>query len=291
MTIAVVTVLCLTLILVGGALAQQTAVPTPTIDPSKLPLVKVLATGGTIVNLGTRQNFSGMSGKDLIDSIPDIAQYARVDVEQVVNLPSSKLTPDVWLGIAKRVNEIFSKEQAVAGVVVTHGTDTMEETAYFLNLTVKSDKPVIVTGAQIQKKHADSDGTRNLVSAVRLAANPAARGKGAMIVFNERQILGSRFTSKTNTMRVDGFGGGEMGMLGVIDEDGVWFYNIPTRKHTAASEFDISRMDKLPEVGVVYSYAGAGGGEIEGLAKQGCQGDRFSRDRSGRHQSGKHRGG
>ncbi len=271
-TFAVVMVLWFTLILVAGALAQQTTVPTPNIDPAKLPLVKILATGGTIVNIGTRQNFSGMSGKDLIDSIPDLARYARVDVEQVVNLPSSKLTPDVWLGIAKRINEILTKGQDVAGVVVTHGTDTMEETAYFLNLTVRSEKPVIVTGAQIQKKHADSDGTRNLISAVRLAADPAARGKGAMIVFNERQILASRFTSKTNTMRVDGFGGGEMGMLGVIDEDGVWFYNIPTRKHTAASEFDISRLDKLPEVGIVYSYAGAGGGEIEGLTNRGVKG-------------------
>ncbi len=246
--------------------------PAPTVDPSKLPLVKVLATGGTIVNVGTRQDFQGMKGQDLIDSLPDIAQYARIEVEQIVNLPSSKLTPDVWLVIGKRINEIFATEPGVSGIVVTHGTDTMEETAYFLNLTVRSDKPVVLTGAQIQRKYVDSDGTRNLTSAIRLAGSPSAKGKGAMILFNERQIISARNATKVNTVRVDGFSGGELGFLGYVDEDGIWFYHSPARRHTLNSEFDISKLEKMPQVDIVYSYSGVPGTQLASLTAAGVKG-------------------
>jgi L-asparaginase len=163
----------------------------------KLPLVKVLATGGTIVNLGgTTKDFEGLSGADLVASVPGLDEYARVEVEQVVNLPSSRLTPDVWLTIAKRINEIFRDDPEVAGVVITHGTDTMEETAYFLNLTIKSEKPVVLTGAMISAKYQDSDGPRNLLSAVRVAASENAKGKGVLLLSNERQVFAARDVEK-----------------------------------------------------------------------------------------------
>ena len=155
----------------------------------ELPTVKILATGGTIVNLGgTTANFEGLSGADLVASVPGLDEYANIEVEQVVNVPSSRLTPEIWLTISRRINEIFSKGEA-DGVVITHGTDTMEETAYFLNLTVKSEKPVVLVGAMISAKYHDSEGPRNLLSAVRVAASPNSVNKGVLLVSNEGKYL------------------------------------------------------------------------------------------------------
>src|SRR5262249_43169561 len=140
-----------------------------------------------------------------------------------------------------------------AGVVVTHGTNSLEETAYFLNLTVKSDRPVILVGSMRPSTAISADGPLNLLNAVRTAVAPEARGKGGLVVLND-EINGARDVTKTNTYRVETFRAPELGLLGYVDEDKVSFYRSSTRRHTLNAEFDVSRVSQLPKVAILYSY-------------------------------------
>ena len=164
--------------------------------------------------------------------MPQIRQIADIKVEQVANVVSSDITLDIWLKLAQRINRILADDPAVAGVVVTHGTNTLEETAYFLNLTVKSDRPVVLVGSMRPATAISADGPLNLLNAVRTAIARDARGKGAMIVMND-EINGARDVTKTNTFRVETFRSPELGALGYVDEDKVAFYRASTRRHTA----------------------------------------------------------
>jgi L-asparaginase len=231
----------------------------PSASATARPKVLVLSTGGTIAGTGASptdlSNYRAgtLSGQALVDAVPQIRQIADVTVEQIANVNSSDITLDIWLKLAQRINRILADDPAVAGIVVTHGTNTLEETAYFLNLTVKSDRPVVLVGAMRPATAISADGPLNLLNAVRTAISPDARGKGALIVMND-EINGARDVTKTSTYRVETFRSPELGALGSVDDDKVAFYRASTRRHTADSEFDVSALTTLPRVDIVYSY-------------------------------------
>src|SRR5262245_51550770 len=167
---------------------------------SDLPRVVVLATGGTIAGEqgepGTLGNYEIRKPiAEIVAQVPELKKYAQVETEQFSNIPSAMMTPDQWLLLAKRINTIFDKRSEVAGIVVTHGTDRLEETAFFLHLTVKSDKPIVVVGAQRPPTGISPDGPINLLSAVRVAVAHDSRGKGALVVMDER-IISARDAQK-----------------------------------------------------------------------------------------------
>jgi len=249
--------------------------------PAALPLVYVLSTGGTIAGKGasstnlSEYKGSTLLGSDLIAAVPEIRQYARVEVEQVVNVSSPNMTPDVWRTLALRINALFAENPAVAGVVITHGTSTLEETAYFLNLTVAHDRPVVLVGAQRPATAISADGPINLLNAVRTAAAPEARGKGVLVVMND-EINGARDVTKSNTYRLETFRSGELGFLGYVDDDKVTFYKASTKRHTSKSEFRVTADTKFPTVEVVASYAQSSTVPILALARDGVDGIIFA---------------
>jgi L-asparaginase len=207
------------------------------------PSVWVLSTGGTIAGTGssatdlTNYRSGTILGEDLVKVVPQIKDVANVTVEQVINVPSPAITIDNWLTLANRINQLFREHPDLAGVVVTHGTDTLEETAYFLHLTVKFDRPVVIVGSMRPATAISADGPLNLLDAVRVASAPEARGKGVLVVMND-QINGARDVTKTNTHRVETFRSPELGFLGYVDEDKVAFLRNSTKRHTVNSEFD-----------------------------------------------------
>ncbi|MEO5739501.1 MAG: asparaginase [Vicinamibacterales bacterium] len=247
----------------------------------ELPLVWVLSTGGTIAGKGTSatdlSNYKpgALLGEELVSSVPQIKQVANVKVEQIVNVNSSDITLENWLTLANRINRIFADDQKVAGIVVTHGTNTLEETAYFLNLTVKHERPVVLVGSMRPATAISADGPLNLLNAVRTASSPDARGKGALIVMND-EINGARDVTKTNTYRVETFRAPELGLLGYVDEDKVSFYRASTRRHTFNSEFDVSAVKELPKVEIVYSYVEPNTAIIQALVASGARGIVFA---------------
>ncbi|MGE4062219.1 MAG: asparaginase [Rhodospirillaceae bacterium] len=248
-------------------------------EPS-LPTVKIFTTGGTIAGSGssptdmTNYKAGGISGEQLVNSVPQLKQLARTPVEQIANVGSYDLTIAIWLDLARKINESLA-DPAVSGVVITHGTNTIEETAYFLNLTVKSDKPVVLVGAMRPATAISADGPLNLINAVRVAIAPAARGKGVMVVLND-EISAARDVTKEHTMRVEAFRPTDFGYLGYIDEDKVAFYRAPVHRHTLNSEFDVSKLDKLPAVDILYEYIQPTIGLVDALVKLGSQGIVFA---------------
>ncbi len=248
---------------------------------TELPLVWVFSTGGTIAGQGTSStdlsNYKSGSllGEDLVTAVPEIKKVANVKVEQIVNLNSSDITIGNWITLANRINSVFANDPKVAGVVVTHGTNTLEETAYFLNLTVKYDRPVVLVGSMRPATAISADGPLNLLNAIRTAASPEARGKGALIVMNE-EINGARDVTKTNTYRVETFRAPELGYLGYVDDDKISFYRTSTKRHTVNSEFDVSGLTELPKVDIVYSYIQPNPAIIQALVASGDKGIVFA---------------
>jgi L-asparaginase len=228
-----------------------------------LPHVVVLATGGTIAG---EQGEPGTLGSyeirrpiaEIVAQVPELKKFAQVETEQFSNIPSALMTPDQWLLLSRRINTILDKRSDVAGVVVTHGTDRLEETAFFLHLTVKSDRPVVLVGAQRPPTGISPDGPINLLAAVRVAAAHEARSKGALVVMDDR-IISARDAQKLYA-RTGGFSAQEMGQIGIVARHGVEFFYTPTRRHTANSEFDVKDVTALPRVDIQYSYAGSEGG-------------------------------
>ena len=247
--------LALILILLAG--------PRLTAGGAELPKVLVLATGGTIAGEQSEPGTLGpyeirKSVSEVVALVPDVKKYAQVDTEQFLNIASSSITPDNWIQLARRINQLFALRKDLAGIVVTHGTDRLEETAFFLHLTVKSSKPVVVVGAQRPPTGISPDGPLNLLSAVRVAGAPESAGKGVLVVMDQR-ILSARDTEKRYA-RSGGFSAVEMGMLGIVAAQGVEYFYTPVRKHTLASEFDVDAINVLPAVEIRYSYAGSDGG-------------------------------
>lgn len=253
---------------------------TASAQPAK-PIVYVLSTGGTIAGAGSSStdlsNYKpgAILGEQLVKAVPQIAQIADVRVEQIVNVNSSDITIENWLTLAKRIQSIIKETPAVAGFVVTSGTNTLEETAFFLNLTVRSDKPVVVVGSMRPSTAISADGPLNLLNAVRTAIASDAKGKGALIVMND-EINGARDATKTNTLRVETFKSPELGLLGYVDEDKVSFYRASTKRHTANSEFDITNLTTLPKVTILYSYIDPDASMIEAAIKSGAKGIVFA---------------
>ena len=254
----------LALSLAGSAFAAQ------------LPNVAILATGGTIA--GTASSSTQVTGykagdlaiQTLIDAVPAIKVFANVSGEQIVKISSNNMTDEVLLKLAKRCNELLA-DPKISGIVITHGTDTLEETAYFLNLTVKSKKPVVVVGAMRPATAISADGPMNLLNAVKLAADPNAQDRGVLIALND-QINAAREGTKTNTTNVDTFQAPTLGLLGVVAGGKNYFMRDTTMKHTHETEFDVSKLDKLPRVDIVYSHASDDSVLVDAAVAAGAKG-------------------
>jgi len=232
-----------------------------------LPKVRLIATGGTISN----RSGGRLTSDELITSMRGVERYARTESEQFANTSSAALTLDQWLALARRINTLFAEDPELAGIVVTSGTDTLEETAYFLNLTVRSDKPVVVVGSMRNPGTLGYEGAANLLEGFRVAAEPQSRGKGVLVVLND-EINAAREVTKTDALRLQTFQTRGYGVLGVVDSDRVVYYRDVVKRHTKASEFDVSRIQTLPRVDVVMVYQGASGEVIKAMVDQGAKG-------------------
>lgn len=239
------------------------------------PNVYILATGGTIAGTGTsatQTNYTaGQVGiRTLLEAVPELSSIANITGEQVVRIGSQDMNDDVWLILANRINELL-RQPDVDGIVITHGTDTMEETAFFLNLTIKSDKPVVLVGAMRPSTALSADGPLNLYNAVVTAGAPESRGKGVLVAMNGI-ILGAHSVLKTNTIDVQTFQAPNSGPLGYIF-NGKVFYNMETlKKHTTHSVFDVTGMQSLPKVGIVYSYSNIEADMVTPMLSNGYRG-------------------
>ena len=245
-------------------------------SPASLPTIKVFTTGGTIQSKGShRQKLTNYSDgrvtpQELLADVPEITQIANVEVVEISNKGSGSIGAKEHLALAKQLTAELARPDIV-GAVVTHGTGALEETAFFLQLTVKSDKPVVVVGAMRPFTAISRDGPFNLYNAVRTAISPEARNKGVMVVLNDT-IHSARFVTKNHTYHVETFVAREIGPLGYTDSDRVVFYRAPLTRHTARSEFDVSKLEALPQVDIVYGYQEASPGSIDGLIASGAQG-------------------
>lgn len=246
-------------------------------DPSaQLPRIKVFTTGGTIQSKGShRLKLSDYSdGKvtpeELLADVPELQSIAQIEVVEISNKGSGSIGTAEHLALAKQLTAELARPD-IAGAVVTHGTTALEETAYFLQLTVKSDKPVVVVGSMRPFTAISRDGPLNLYNAVRTAIAPEAKGKGVLVVLNDT-IHSARFVTKNHTYHVETFVDREIGPLGYTDSDRVVFYRSPLTRHTAKTEFDVDKLDSLPQVDIVYGYQEASPGSIDGLIAAGVQG-------------------
>jgi L-asparaginase len=227
--------------------------------------VKILGTGGTIANTAAGRIPIGQ----LLDDVPDVHKYAQLEAEDVSLVGSEGFTLSNWLQIGRAVWSSL-EDPNVDGVVVTHGTFTAEETAFFLHLTMRTDKPVAIACSQRRHDAAGNDGDRNLIDAVRVVTSPQARGKGVLLVMAE-EIHSARDVLKAN-QRPGGYLSAEGGPLGHVEVDQVTFYRSPIRRHTELSEFDIREIDSFPRVDIVSAYIGADDVQIRAVLEAGARG-------------------
>jgi L-asparaginase len=246
---------------------------------SGLPKVGLIVTGGTIDSVGKdRLDLAWYieAGKrlqegELLGMLPELKDIAQVSEIPFRRMPSHALLDKDWLELLRAIHSIFDADEA-SGIVITHGTNTLEETAYFLNLTLKTEKPVVIVGSMRPSSALSADGYLNVVNAVRVAADPNSRGRGALVVMNDT-IFSGRDVTKNATYRVEAFQSRDLGPLGFADADGkVIYYHHPARKHTIHSEFDVRHLHALPRVDIVISYIGADGAMIEAAANAGAKG-------------------
>jgi L-asparaginase len=250
----------------GHALAQEA---------KKLPNVTILATGGTIAGAaasGTQAGYtSGAVGVDqMVAAVPGIRDLANIKGEQVSNVGSQDMSFDILLEVAKRCNELLAQPD-VDGIVITHGTDTLEESAFFLNLVVKSNKPVVMVGSMRPSTAVSADGPLNLYNAVGVARDPNARGRGVLVLMND-WIHGAHSLTKTSTTAVQTFMSPLRGVVGIASYGTNDFYNDPPWKHTADSEFDVQGVAKLPRVDILYAYADMPADAIDAAVANGAKG-------------------
>ena len=238
-----------------------------TVESTDLPRVCLITTGGTIANrAGDR-----LTPADLIRSVPTLDHYVQAEAEQFANVPSSSLTLAQWVKLSRRINELFQQDADLAGVVVTSGTDTLEETAYFLHLTVRSDRPVVIVGSMRSPGALGYDGAANLLEAFRVAAEPASRGRGVLVVLNG-EINSAREVTKTNTQGLQTFETRGYGVLGVVNSDRIVYYRKLDRRHTVTSEFDVLNVKTMPRVDILMVYQDAPGDLIRSAAAAGAHG-------------------
>jgi len=241
--------------------------------------VALIITGGTIDSVGNDRLDMGWyleAGKrldegELVGRVPELKSIAEVTEIPFRRLPSQSITTSDWLDLIKTIHGLFESD-SVDGVVITHGTNTLEETAYLLHLTLKTDRPVVLVGAMRPSSAISADGDLNLLNAVRVAADPASAGAGVLVVLNDT-ILSGRDVTKTATYRVETFQGRDLGPLGYADNDGrVLFYHRPARPHTTQTVFQPDDIASLPRVDVVVSYIGADGSLIDAAVAAGARG-------------------
>ena len=238
------------------------------------PRIRLLATGGTIAGAqtsgGRGYKAAAFSTDTLIAAVPQLADLAQVEVEQVAAIGSQDMDDATWLRLAARTQAALDT-QGIAGVVVTHGTDTMEETAFFLNLVVQTEKPVVLVGAMRPATAISADGPMNLYNAVAVAAHPQARARGVLVVAND-EIHFAREVAKTNTTQVGTFRASHRGLAGLVNAGRLHLYAPPVRRHTATSEFSAGGIAALPRVDIVYAHAGMGRDVIDAAVKAGARG-------------------
>lgn len=263
-------VLCFALVLLAEVLSAQ---------QSGLPTVVVLATGGTIAGAGATGTQSAYtSGAVTIDAmltaVPGITDLAKIKGEQISNVGSQDMNFDIMLTLAKRCNQLLA-DDSVRGIVITHGTDTLEETTFFLNLVVKSEKPVVLVGSMRPSTAVSADGPLNLYDAVAVAADPHSRGRGVLVVMND-WIHAAHSLTKTSTTAVQTFMSPLRGIVGVSAYGKNDFYNSPSWKHTTASEFDVANVTSLPRVDILYVYADMSPDLIDASVANGAKGIVFA---------------
>jgi L-asparaginase len=232
------------------------------------PVVVFIATGGTIamkIDPVKHAPVPAISGEDLLATVPEVSQYATVEVKNISNVPSDYMDPARWVVLTREVNAALARPE-VAGVIISHGTDTLEETAYWLDLTVDSAKPVVLIGAQRNASETDFDGPRNLLNAVRIAIDPQAKAKGSMLVMNN-QINAARDVTKTHTSSVETFKSGDYGFLGEVDFDRIIFARAPLRRQHVPV-----KTDTMPYVEIVPMYGGADGYLVKAAVDHGAKG-------------------
>lgn len=237
------------------------------VRPPDLPRVRLIATGGTISNRPAGRLTAG----ELLQAVPALERYAVPEAEQFANVASSMLSLEQWLDLARRINACFASDPGLSGVVVSVGTDTLEELAYFLNLAVKDPRPVVVVGSMRSPNTLGYDGAANLLQGFRVAADPAARSRGVLVVLNG-EINAARDVVKMDTQRPHAFQTRGYGVLGVVDPDRVVFFRDQLKRHTARSEFDLSGITTLPRVDILMVYQGASGALIKAAVDQGAEG-------------------
>jgi L-asparaginase len=237
--------------------------------------IVILATGGTIAGAAATGTQSGYtSGAVTIDAmlaaVPGIKDMANVKGEQIASVGSQDMSFDIMLKLAKRINELLATP-GVDGIVITHGTDTMEETAYFLNMVVKSDKPVVLVGSMRPSTAVSADGPLNLYNAVGVARDPQAKGRGVLVMMND-WIHGAHSLTKTSTTDVHTFMSPLRGLVGVSAYGTNDFYNNPSWKHTTATEFDVSKVTTMPRVDILMAYADMPPDLIDASVNNGAKG-------------------
>jgi L-asparaginase type II len=242
-----------------------------------LARIQLLIGPGTLPSVGKdrmdllRYRLSGnprLTGEQMLESLPEIAKVARVEVDK--GNPYGQGSYDDLRKLALRAEEVL-RSPDVDGLVYVQGTNTIEETSYFLNLTVHSDKPIVVTGAQRPFNALSSDAQMNLLDAVRLACAPASRGKGALVAFNG-EINAARDVTKTNTYHLQTFRTRDLGLLGYIDPDKIEYYRTPQRRHTTKSEFNLTGVQTMPYVEVAYIHTGTRAGVANAMVGLGAKG-------------------
>lgn len=242
---------------------------------ASLPRIRILATGGTIAGAqtaGAQRGYraAAFSAEALLAAVPQVATRADLAVEQVAAIGSQDMDEVIWRKLAGRA-QAAADDPAVAGLVITHGTDTMEETAFFLNLVLHTAKPVVLVGAMRPATAISADGPMNLYNAIAVAADPAAGGRGVLVVAND-EIHFAREITKTNTTQVGTFHSGHRGLAGLVNSGRLHLYAPPVRRHTLRSEFAPGGATALPRVEIIYAYAGLGRATIDAAVQAGVGG-------------------
>lgn len=236
------------------------------------PNILVLATGGTIANPLDIEGY--LDGETLIEEVPEVEEVADIEVRNVSSTGSSGMSPEIWWRLHSEIVEAANRDDPPAGVVITHGSNTVEETAYFLHLTLSTELPVTLTAAQRNHRLVGNDGDRNLVDAVKVAASDAARGRGAMVVLND-EIHSARDVTKAVTGRPDAWESGNLGVLGLIDKrDNMEFFRESQKRGAPDALVDAQKFEytDFPDIRIVYSAVGQDGSMIEAAIDNGADG-------------------